>query len=184
MNMSKSLNIQDIKHNIVIIKINRSYRKGMPERELFEYTRGYWKRKIDSVQPAQYALAVANGIVIEVYRIDRWVHASQADNRYRQYDPGRYSNRIAFEGELAPDDIRNYYIGRDVSALYKYGEANPVKLFLKAKNTSSLGSDINTPLLPRDVIHCNSAVFYVCGRCGKKYQIAQRCPECGQLVKE
>ena len=182
--MGKTLNIHDIRHNIVIIKINRSYRKGMPERELFEYTRGYWKRKIESVRPAQYALAVVNGIVIEVYRIDRWIHASKADNRYRQYDPARYSNRIAFEGDIAPDDIRKYYIGRDVSALYKYGEANPVKLFLKAKDTSSLVSEINTPMLPRDIIQDNGVVHYICGRCENKFLKAQRCPECGQLVEE
>ena len=124
------LQLQDIIHNIVVIKINKTYRKGMSSRELYEFTRGFWKRKIDSVSAAEYALSVVYGEVVEVYKIDKWVHASQADNIIRKYDPSRHSDRIAFIGEVAPDEIRNYYIGKNVNALYKFGEADPIKLFL------------------------------------------------------
>ena len=60
------LSYEDITDDLVVIKINKSYYKGMSPRELYEYTRGYWKRKIESVSAAKYALAVANGEVKEV----------------------------------------------------------------------------------------------------------------------
>lgn len=125
------LQYTDITDNIVIIKINQTYYDGMTDLELYEFTRGYWKRKIESISCANYALAVAFGEVKEVYRIDRWVHASEADNVIRKYDPNRHSDRIAFYGEVADKSTRNRYIGKCVSKLYQYGEANPVKLFLK-----------------------------------------------------
>ncbi len=127
----KPLLLSDIKHNLVIIKINQSYNPNLSARELYEYTRGFWKNRIEYVQPAQYALAVAHGEVVEVYKINEWLMAKDADNIIRAYDPQKYQNRIAFKGEVAPDSIRDYYLGRYIGALYKYGEANPVKLFLK-----------------------------------------------------
>ncbi len=122
---------EDITDDLVIIKINQTYYESMSARELYEYTRGYWKRKIESVSSAKYALAVAFGEVKEVYKIDRWVPASEADNIIREYDSACHSNRIAFYGEVAPSNIRNKYIGKSVSNLYKYGEASPVKVFNK-----------------------------------------------------
>lgn len=125
------LSHEDITDDLVVIKINQTYHKGMSARELYEYTRGYWKRKIESVSPAKYALSVVFGEVKEVYKIDRWVPASEADNVIREYNPVRHSNRIAFYGEVAPDSIRKKYIGKSVKDLYKNGEADPVKLFMK-----------------------------------------------------
>ena len=125
------LNNEDITDNLVIIKINKTYRENMSSRALYEYTRGFWKRKIESVAVADYALAVAGGEVKEVYKIDKWVKASEADNVLRQYDPKRYADRIAFCGRVASDDIRMKYVGKCVSNLYKFGEANPVKVFYR-----------------------------------------------------
>ena len=48
--MSQKLTLEDIRDNIVIIKINKSFREGMGETELYDVTRGCWKRKIASVE--------------------------------------------------------------------------------------------------------------------------------------
>jgi hypothetical protein len=180
----EDLELNDIKHNIAIIKINQTYYKGMPARELYEYTRGFWKRKIDSLKPAQYALSVVNGIVIEVYRIDKWIHASQADNIFREYIPERHANRIAFEGELAPEEVRNYYLGRRVNSLYKYGEADPVKLILAYAGSNENADGINFPMKHKGIVRKkDGSVQYICGRCGSQFIKNNRCPNCGQLVK-
>ena len=133
--MESKLLLEDIKHNLVTIKINQSYSEDMSARELYEYTRGYWKRKIDSVKDAEIALSVVFGTVVEVYTIDKWIPAEEADNITRTYDPKRYHGRIAFIGKVAQKDIRQYYLGRDVSGLFKFGEANPVKTFTKFCNS-------------------------------------------------
>ena len=131
------LEYEDIEDNLVVIKINRSYYKGISPRELYEYTRGYWKRKISSVSQADYALAVVFGEVVEVYKIDYWVQASEADNIIRVYDPKRYSDRIAFYGKVADAEVKNKYVGKSVAHLYKFGEASPVKLLLRNRSLSN-----------------------------------------------
>jgi len=57
--------------------------------------------------------------------------ANQAIFKTRTCDPARTANRIAFVGRVADDGIRSKYVGKSVANLYEYGEANPVKLFLK-----------------------------------------------------
>ncbi len=43
--------------------------------------------------------------------------------------PERNAGRVEFTGKVAPDEIRNKYIGKNVSKLFKYGEASPIKVF-------------------------------------------------------
>ena len=88
-NTERQLMLQpkDITENIVIIKINQLYRFGMSELELYETTRGIWRRKIESVQDAEYALAVSHGTVVEVYQIDQWYPAGTIPMQTRTLDP-------------------------------------------------------------------------------------------------
>ena len=97
----------------------------------YEATRGVWKRKIESVENADYALSVAFGKVIEVYKIFQWFPAGTISMRTRNIDPDHCIGRIEFAGKIASGEIRRKYIGKDVSKLFKYGEANPVKVFVK-----------------------------------------------------
>lgn len=181
---SNDLLLSDIKHNLAIIKINKSYYDGISPRELYEYTRGFWKRKIESVKDAQYALSVYKGVVIEVYKIDKWIRASQADNIIREYDPNRHADRIAFDGSIAPEAVRTCYIGKNVASLYKNGEADPVKIIIKGQDNSIAG-DINVPRRPKKIIRKqDGTVQYRCSRCDTLFLKAARCPDCGQLIEE
>ena len=181
--MAEKLSEKDIKHNIIIIKINKSYYVDMPARELYEYTRGYWKRKIESVEIADYALAVSNGLVVEVFSIINWIPARYADNIVRSYDPDRYHDRIAFNGYIAPEEVRSYYLGRDVSSLYTQGEANPVKLFLaNGSDADDMSSDIHCPMKPRAIYRSDKGITVECPNCNVTFRKAKRCPECGQVI--
>lgn len=127
----KNITIDDINENIAIIKINKSYREGMTPTELYDRTRGCWKRKIESVEKAEYALCVVFGDVKEVYKIERWAPAEELDRETRPYNPETDAGRIGFFGKVAEDSIRNKYIGKNVNDLFKLGEADPVRIFLR-----------------------------------------------------
>ena len=99
----------------------------MTDLELYETTRGIWRRRIESVKDAEYALAVNKGTVVEAYSIDGWYPAGTFPMTTRKLDPNRCKNRIEFTGKLAPEEIRRKYIGKSVAGLYKFGEASPVK---------------------------------------------------------
>lgn len=132
------LNLDDITENIVIIKINQLYSPEMSALELYEATRGIWKRKIESVEIADYCLSVCKGTVVEVYKIDGWYPAGTTEYKTRTLNKERIAKRIEFVGKVAEVAIRRKYLGKSVKNLYKNGEADPVKVFL-ANNNNGLG---------------------------------------------
>lgn len=170
------INRDDINENIVIIKINQRYSPDMSALELYEATRGVWKRKIESVEIADYCLSVYKWTVVEVYRIYGWYPAGTTEYKTREINKEDSAGRIEFEGTLAPDIIRNAYIGKSVKNLYKWGEANPVKVF-------TANVDINTARYPVKVMEIGEKKFFVCPRCKEDFLEAPRCPVCGQLIK-
>lgn len=101
---------------------------------MYDYTCSIWRRSIKSVSVADFALSVANSIVVEVDKIDRWMTAMDTVFKTRKVDPKRASERIAFVGRLADDSVRNRYIGKSVANLFKFGSANPVVSFNRYGN--------------------------------------------------
>ena len=49
-NMSQELTLEDIRENIVIIKINKSFREGMSKNELYDVTRLFKKGEASPVK--------------------------------------------------------------------------------------------------------------------------------------
>lgn len=123
------LELEDLEENIAIIKVNRSYRKGMSELELYDITRGCWKRKLESIEKAEYVLSVFNGEVKEVYKVDEWMPASELNRKTIPFDSAKEKGRIGFSGKKADSEIRNKYLGKSIAKLFKRGEASPIKLF-------------------------------------------------------
>lgn len=136
-NKTPFLSVDDITDDIVIIKINKSYTPNMSALELYDITRGCWKRRIDSVSSAKYALATVFGEVVEVYKIDYWVPSILLNRQTIPYDPAIEVGRIGFFGSVAEQKVREKYIGKSVKNFFNKGEANPVKL-IKADKTGEL----------------------------------------------
>lgn len=132
-NVIPALNPEDVTEDIVIIKINKSYSPMLSALQLYDVTRGCWKRKIESVSVAEYALAVSYGKVVEVYKIDYWCTADKLNRETIPYDPEIEKGRIGFFGSVAENSIRNKYIGKSVKNFFKWGEADPVKVIRAAE---------------------------------------------------
>ena len=125
----------DITEDVVIIKINRSYYPGISALELYDITRGCWRRKIESVESAKYALATYNGEVVEVYKINYWCPASELHREMFAYNPEIHWNRIGFFGSVADKAVREKFVGKSVKNFFKRGEADPVKLIKAGGNS-------------------------------------------------
>ena len=118
--MSKELSYltpSDITEDIVIIKINKSYYPGISSLELYDITRGCWKRRIESVESARYALATYKGEVVEVYKINYWCSASELHRETIAYNLEKHWNRIGFFGSVADKEIREKFVGRFVISI-------------------------------------------------------------------
>lgn len=68
---------EEIKHNILVIKINKQYRKDMSDYEIYDAVRGMWRVSIKSIKAKniQYVFAVYNGLIVGVYKPDEWHYA-------------------------------------------------------------------------------------------------------------
>ena len=112
----KTEEIKQIDEKVITIKINKEYREGMSKEELFKVTSYCWSLSIDRAKKADYVLAVVQGEVKEVYENLKWYEVEE-------------KGRIAFRGQVAHEEIREKYVGKNVRNLYKQGEANPCKYF-------------------------------------------------------
>jgi len=82
----------------VILRISKKYKESLSPQALYEITRGEWvigKRR----EQAKYAFAVYQGVVVEVYKISRWLPFTGRTPSSRQ--------RWYFEGEVA-ENLAHY----------------------------------------------------------------------------
>jgi uncharacterized protein len=112
----------NVKHKAILITINKLYRSDMTKEELYETTRGIWVVGETRRNKAQYAFALYQGIVLEVYRIKQWYPAGTLKYRTRDTSHFKDSGRWEFLGSIATD-IRDEYIGFSVG---KAGQ-NPIR---------------------------------------------------------
>lgn len=110
-----------VRHKAILITINKLYRSNMSAEELYEATRGIWVVGLRR-EKADYGMAVYQGIVREVYLIEKWHPAGTLLYRTRDTKGFESSGRWEFEGHVA-SDIRDEYIGRSVGP----GGQNPIR---------------------------------------------------------
>lgn len=103
----------------MMIKINQSridylIERGVKESEArYEATRYRWKISPKSIDKVPYVLSVTNGVVYEVYKIEKWFK-----------EPGQ--ERYEFYGTLAPKEIRDRFENKRIPDYYTgKGKANP-----------------------------------------------------------
>lgn len=99
----------------LLLRLNKSWYDGIPTDKLYEITRAWWVMSAANAQRVVRVLAVAGGIVREVYEPAEWLPSPIEG----------LENRIGFNGVVASD--RNTYVGRDVAHLFRPGSANPVR---------------------------------------------------------
>lgn len=102
----------------LLIRVNQLYQQGLDADRLYEITRGNWvvgKRR----EKAKYAFSVFNGIVRQVYRIQRWFPVAARNPSQKTQD------RWRFEGTIAAE--MRHCIGGSVEAYMAQGNQNPIR---------------------------------------------------------
>lgn len=92
----------------ILIRVQREWRPDLTPAALYERTRRYWKANPEARRPTPtHALAVANGLVREVYRIERW-------EEYRSWPEDRDLTREDGAAEVWTEDqndLRSGFVG-------------------------------------------------------------------------
>ena len=89
----------------------------MNAHELYEATRGVWRLSLRRYK-AKYAMAVYQGIVKEVYRIDRWVPAGYSEYTTRIPEELKKRGRWEFEGKVEKKLFKKY-VGKSVRKYFR-----------------------------------------------------------------
>lgn len=114
---------EDIKHSILVIKINKLYRRDMSKAELYDAVRGFWRVSLKSIEArkVKYVFGVYNELIVAVYKPNEWHYCHEMiDIPQRDIltpnDYERLKNRIYF----VCDDYRNlddegqYYLHKSI----------------------------------------------------------------------
>ncbi|MDZ4142886.1 MAG: hypothetical protein U1C48_12865 [Methylotenera sp.] len=117
----------DMTDSALLIRINKQFKYGISDQELYESTRGIWvvgERR----NRANFAMAVYAGVIREVYEIDSWHRAGTTE--YLTRDQSELAKlklkRWEFIGKVASESIRSRYIGYSVAHLFRIGQQSPV----------------------------------------------------------
>lgn len=125
---------EDVKHSVLVIKINKLYRKGMSETELYDVIRGYWAASLKSIKDrkVEYVFGVHNGLIVAVYKPDEWHYGYEmVDAPQRELikpeDYERLKNRIYFV-------CKNYTVLDEYAKFYRYKTIANLKVNQSAQN--------------------------------------------------
>ena len=69
---AEHLQPEDIRHSIMVIKINKRYRRNMSAAELYDVVRGIWRASLNSIKrrKVEYVFGVYNQLIVAVYKPD------------------------------------------------------------------------------------------------------------------
>jgi hypothetical protein len=118
---------------VILITVNRWYRRGISSEGLYEITRGKWVIGIRRNR-AKYAFAVYKGVIREVYEIERWLPATIEDSEVnRPWIPEnsteakiKVKERWQFVGKVAEDSLKQY-VGQSTENYQVIGAQNPIR---------------------------------------------------------
>ncbi len=109
----------------ILIRINQFYREGMSGIALYEATRGVWKVGIKR-EKANIAIAVYKGQIKDIYKIISWHPAGTTPYKIRHPDTYNIPGRWEFKGEEVDSNIKNKYVGKNISHYFRKGAQNPI----------------------------------------------------------
>jgi hypothetical protein len=114
----------------IIININRSYKRGIDDKAIYNATKASWTIKKDRLVDKEgnniinYVLSEYHGLIVEVFKVSKWYEEERGfGSKAKSY--GKTKKCMSFEGEVAPENIRKQYINKSITK--KKGEANIIK---------------------------------------------------------
>lgn len=140
---AERLTQDDIKHNILVIKINKKYHRGMNADELYDIVRGFWKASMRSIKSRkiEYVFGVYNQIVVAVYKPEEWhyvyenIDIPRADElKGEEYE--KLKNRLYFtcKDHKTLDNNQEFYLNKSIAGLkINKSSQNPISYLMPKK---------------------------------------------------
>lgn len=134
---ARLLSPEELKHKLFVVKVNKSYKPGMSNEEIYDIVRGIWKANIKRVVHADYVLGVYNNLIIGCFKPDSWHKVSdcttcQLPTHVRDMDLSTKQNRVIFES-------CNIHILDENQSFYLYKSIEKLEHIQKSQSTSYIG---------------------------------------------
>lgn len=115
----------DIKHEILVIKINKLYHRDISADELYDSVRGVWRASKKNAQSVEYVFGVYNSLIVAVYKPTQWYTCKEAPEKRPRQDEiltPRTENRIFFvddnfKNRISLDENQKFYLNKSISNL-------------------------------------------------------------------
>ena len=125
MNGAVELKKSEIRHRIMVIKINKLYRRGMEEDVLYDSVRGVWRASLKRVKTVDYVFGVYNSLIVAVYKPTEWFICKDAKDKLPRQDielTPRTENRVFFidndfENNEPLDEAEEFYLYKSIAGL-------------------------------------------------------------------
>jgi hypothetical protein len=112
--------LTEVSDPVVMININRGYKRGMSSDEIYLATKQAWRVGEHTRKTKKYTLSEYNGVIIEVFEIHRWYEVKTKNNKI--------NNRWGFDGKVASEEIRMKYINKSITHIKKKGSQCSVRV--------------------------------------------------------
>ncbi len=141
---AEPLRVEDIRHNILCIKINRRYHRDMTPKELYDAVRGIWRASMKTIKSKriEYVFGVYNQLIVAVYKPDEWHYVyERVDAPHLDELDGdgfeRAKNRIYFTcaDYEQMDENQQFYLHKSIADLKVNQSAqNPITYLLCSRD--------------------------------------------------
>lgn len=117
----------NIKERSVLIRISKQYHYGITEQDLYDATRSAWKISKKKRESIEYAFAIFEGVIREVYKVTGWHEGGTTFNkRYEGFEVKR-EGRWEFVGVLADEKVRKRYVNFFIGHVFSQYNQNPIR---------------------------------------------------------
>ena len=125
---------EQIQHRILVIKINKLYRRDMSSDELYDAVRGVWRASLKRVKRVDYVFGVYNSLILGVYKPSEWFVCKDAVDRLPRQDivlTERNENRVFFvdndyENGIPMDANAKFYCNKTIAKLANQSSQYPI----------------------------------------------------------
>ena len=115
----------DIRHKILVIKINKLYKRGMDAKTLYDTVRGVWRASMNRVKQVEYVIGVYNSLIVAVYKPTQWYVCKEAKNKLPRQDivlTPKTEDRLffvdkGFENNEPMDEAKKFYLYKSIARL-------------------------------------------------------------------
>lgn len=122
---AEELRREDIKHKILVIKINKLYQRNMDSNNLYDTVRGVWRIAKERAKSVEYVFGVYNSLIVAVYKPSEWHVCKFARDKLPKQDivlSPKTENRLFFvdkryEEGLPYDENQRFYMGKSIAGL-------------------------------------------------------------------